>query len=66
MDKFIENAKKMVNLASFWKPEDCGETVLPDRSLWIEQKLVENPKIEKPKCDILDDFPTMWLSFPRN
>ena len=37
---------KVVNLASFWKPEACGETVLPDRSNSIRQKLVENAKIQ--------------------
>ena len=26
--------------ASFWKPEACGQTVLPDRSILIGQKLV--------------------------
>ena len=31
----------MVNLTSFWKPEICGQTELPDRSLLIGQKLVE-------------------------
>ena len=46
--KFIKNAKKMSNLVSFWKPE----TVLPDRSLLIGQKLVGNAKIGKFKCDI--------------
>ena len=30
--KFIKNEKN-VNLASFWKPEACGQTVLPDRSV---------------------------------
>ena len=30
-------------LASFWKPEACGQTVLPDRSLLKGQKLVEMP-----------------------
>ena len=39
--------------ASFWKPEACGQTVLPDRSVLIGQKLVENAKIGKFKCDIL-------------
>ena len=43
----------MVNLASFWKPEACGQTVLLDRSVFIGQKLGENAKIEKIKCDIL-------------
>ena len=33
-------------LASFRKPEACGQTVLPDRSLLIGQKLVENAKIK--------------------
>ena len=46
----------MVNLASFLKSEACGQTVLPDRSILIGQKLVENAKIEKLKCDILGDF----------
>ena len=26
----------------------------------MEQKLVENAKIEKLKCDILGDFQTLW------
>ena len=43
-------------LASFWKPEACGQTVLPDRSLLIGQKLVENAKIQKFKCDIFEWF----------
>ena len=37
----------MVNLASFWKPEACGQTGLPDRSILIGQKLVENAQIKK-------------------
>ena len=39
----IENAKN----DSFWKPEACGQTVLPDRSLLIGLKLVENAKLKK-------------------
>ena len=54
--KLIENAK----LASFWKSEACGQSVLPDRSLLIGQKLVENARIKKFKCDILSNFQTMW------
>ena len=42
----------MSNLASFWKIEAYGQTVLPDRSVLIKQKLVENTKINKFKCDI--------------
>ena len=41
-------------LASFWKPKACGQTVLPDRSVLIGQKLMENAK-----CDILSNFQTM-------
>ena len=33
-------------LASFWKSEACGQTVLPDRSFLMGQKLVENAKIK--------------------
>ena len=43
--KLIKNAKNGPFLARFWKPEACGQTVLPDRSLLIGQKLVENAKI---------------------
>ena len=37
--------------------------MLPDRSVLIGQKLVENAKIEKFKCDILADFSNtvIWL-----
>ena len=46
---------KMVNFGEFLKLEACGQTVLPDRSLLIGTKLVENGKIQKFKCDILSD-----------
>ena len=49
-------------LASFWEPKACDQTVLPDRSIVIGQKLVENAKIQKFKCDILSNFQTMWKS----
>ena len=42
-----ENAKKWSNLSSFWKPEVCCQTVLPDSSVLKGQKSVENAKIEK-------------------
>ena len=48
------------------KIEACGQTVLPDRSILIRQKLVKNAKIQKLKCDILGDFQILcfgWLSF---
>ena len=59
--KLIKNTKN-ATLATFWKPEACGQTVLPDRSVLIGQKLVGNAKIQKLKCDILSNFQTMCLS----
>ena len=50
-------------LASFRKSEACGQTVLPDRSVLIGQKLVENAKIQKFKCDILSNFETFFLPY---
>ena len=52
---------KIVHFGDFWKPETNGQTVLPDRSILNEQKLVENAKIDKLKCDIFGDFQTLWL-----
>ena len=43
--KFIKNAQKLSIVASFWKSAACGQTVLPDRSVLIGQKLMENAKI---------------------
>ena len=40
----------------FRKPEACCQTVLPDRSILIGQKLAGNAKIDKSKCDILGHF----------
>ena len=50
----------MFHFGEFWTPEACGQTVLPDRSDLIGQKLVENAKVQKLKCDILSNFQTMW------
>ena len=64
--KVHEKCQKWSILWSFWKPEACGQTVLPDRSVLIGQKLVENAKIQNFKCDILSNFQTMclpWHSF---
>ena len=49
----------MFHFGEFWKRKACGQTVLPDRSVLIGQKLVENAKIKKFKCDILSNFQTM-------
>ena len=45
----------MVNFGEFLK-EVWGQTVLPDRSILIGQKLVVIAKIDKLNCDILGDF----------
>ena len=37
----------MVNFASFSKRKACDQTVLPDRSILVGQKLVENAQIQK-------------------
>ena len=43
----------------FWKPEACGQTLLPDRSILIRQKLMEDDKMEKFRSDILKNFQTI-------
>ena len=53
---------KMVNFGDFWKPDGWGKTVLPDRSILKGQKLLENGKIHKFKCDILGNFKTLCVS----
>ena len=45
--KFIKNAKNGPFWRVFLKPEACGQTVLPDRSVLLGQKLVENAKLPK-------------------
>ena len=54
--KFIENTQKGQFGEFLGKTEDCGQTVLPDKSVLIGQKLVENPKIQKFKCDIMSNL----------
>ena len=56
--KLIRNAKN----GPIWRVfenESCCQKVLPGRSILIGQKLVENAKIQKLKCDILGDFQTL-------
>ena len=54
------------NLANFLFPLACGQTELPDRSVLIGQNWVENAKIEKFKCDILDDFQILCSGFDKS
>ena len=51
----MENAKKGPILARFWKAETCGQIVT-----LRSQKLLENAKIQKFKCDIFGNFRTVW------
>ena len=44
-----------------WTKVHWGQTVLPDRSLSIWQKLVGNAQIQKFKWDILSDFLTVYV-----
>ena len=46
----------MVHFGEFLKSEVCGQTVLPDRSLLIEQKLVENAKIQMSNFQTMCDW----------
>ena len=50
--------RKIVHLASFWKSEVCGQTVLPDRSILIGLKLVKMPKLKHSNA-------TFWMIFKR-
>ena len=51
----------MTNLATFRKTEVCGKTVLPDKSISIGQKLVENAKTEKQKLPAKKVLPVQKL-----
>ena len=51
--KLIKNAKKSQFWRFFCNHEACGHTVLPDRSLLIRYKLVENAK----------NYETFWVIF---
>ena len=55
--KLIKNAKSghFGEFLTTWN----GQTVFPDRSILIGQKLMKNVKIPKFKCDILSNFQTM-------
>ena len=48
----------MVHFGEFLKPEACGQTLLPDRSILIEQNWRKMPKF---KYNILSNFQTMWV-----
>ena len=61
----FENSRKSLILQHLKKQKGFekmvyGQAVLPDMSILIWQKLVENAKIKKFKCDNLGDFQTLW------
>ena len=51
---------KMVHFGEFLKTWSLRSNSVPDRSVLIRKKLVENAKIQRFKCDILGDFQTLW------
>ena len=59
----LTNFCDISNFLDFQVGPHCA--LLPDRSVLIGQKLVENAKIKKLKCDILSNFQTMWARFAR-
>ena len=63
LDKSSLKMHKNGQFGEFWQSEACGQTVLPDRSVLIGQKLVKNAKIQKFKCDIFSDFSNIFLGF---
>ena len=60
--KVYKKCQKWSILTSFWKPEACGQTVLPGRSILIRKNFVENANIQTFKCAILGEFPPMFIS----
>ena len=50
---YILSGQKLIKNAKNGPPEACGQTVLPDMSLFNRWK------IQKFKCDILSDFQTL-------
>ena len=56
VNKSSLKGQKWYNLTSFWKPEACVQTVLPDMSILKGQKLVENANIKNLNA-------TFWVFF---
>ena len=62
-DKSLFKGQKLVENGQFLKNLWSNSVI---RSLLIGQKLTENTKIKKFKCDILSDFQTLCKPFKRN
>ena len=50
---------KKSHLVYYWKPEVCGQKVLPDRSILMNKNCWKMSKIQK--CDFLGEFQTLWI-----
>ena len=57
--KFIKECQKWPVLATFWKPDACSQTVLPDRSILKRQKIGE--KGQRPNWNV--KMRLLWLIF---
>ena len=65
--KVDQKCQKWSILASFWKSKACGQTVLPDRSLLIWQKLVEKcQKLKNKNATFWEVFKHCVLVYPKN
>ena len=53
---FTKNAKNGQFLASFWNPEACGQTVLPDGSIYRDKNWWKMPKVKNSNA-------TFWAIF---
>ena len=42
LSRLWKSVTRQVHFGEFWNPESCGQIVLPDRSLFIGQKLTKN------------------------
>ena len=56
----FKNHRKSL-IQHFWKSDSSGQTVLPDRSILVRQKLMKNTKFQKLKYAILIDFQTLCI-----
>ena len=54
--KLFKKPKKWSILARFWNPKACGQTVLPDRSVLLGQKLAKHAKIGKIQMQYFELF----------
>ena len=61
-DKMNKNTKNGTFWRYFWKPESCCQTLLPDRSISIRQKRLENAKMKNSNAIFWVNFKNCVLS----